>query len=713
MSKKLQQHRTRHNPQLEQKVNEINNLAASGNINKAIEEIETLCRNDDAELIVLKVLLFRQCGQTKLLLDRVSSSFRKNPKSQFAVGEFVLTNAICGNADDALQTLIKYCENSGDFLNTYILDIVCETAYSLAIRGFSGTAMGLLYSAVFFEHATERANAMIQEISGLNDIPLMVRILSLVYNCPDNFSGKSELILAQESMLRFQWNKALKHLIATLKYSDEWVIVLYNVAVLQFWLLDLKSSCETLKLYAANKNLSADYAVNAEALRLTINMSLLGEPDTLLNVGYKINDPDKVLEKLLSSPFAVSLPVDRKEFVDMNVPVPKGIFRILDRPIPSPDTPIDINNVSSQIGFCLLFNKTTEIDASIEIFEVKKKDQELLQTNLKNILGDLLITDLLQTKTDKQIQRAIGLFIPQFVCPKNKELNDEQLSKLQEQYFINISNPQWLKTTFESLGNKTPLEAAKEPAYKNRLQGLLVQLEAYLRLHYGDIAIPVVNHLRQTLEFPLLKIIQVQGTTVEEQAMFINDIPIWRWSLLDVKTLLPSVLAQCLPLAMHFNETICAINFAEEILKRPKTEVDANTRSTAFYKLISIKQTNHEFDAALALIEEAKNEFKSDNSEDTIWYMLELPILFFLNQKEQIKTTMKYLIDKSKNDKEVMINFSILLMQLGLIQQDGNPNPAAKEFIDENILLQQKSSELWTPDSPQEQKTSKLWTPDN
>ncbi|MDR2169604.1 MAG: hypothetical protein LBP59_05635 [Planctomycetaceae bacterium] len=697
--------------QIVEELNEIRKLLLARQVNAALARIEEAQRKfpNSLEILSAKLHILRSAGNEQLALDIAKSLFKDHPNHPVAVGEYIKSTAFCGYSKEAVDTLVNYCEKSNDEMQKYIVNTAFELAYLLLLHGEAGAATGITTFINQFNEYQEKADYLTSIINSSTEIPLIVRTFVFDFNCPDDFPAKKEFDNVVMLIARLKWKEALNLLKSMSNYASQWPSILKNIAVLHYWLIDAGATSNILKTYAALPNLTPEQSAESEALRLTLNLDLLGKPTPVLLVEYKVSDANIALEKLLSSPNFSSLPFDPKTFVQQNFVPPKGIFRIFNRPTPPIDEEITINNIQTQIAIGMLFGKETDKEARIEISELYDSEQKTVENLLKQILGEVLITNLSKTQTVKYKTRSYDIIAPQFVFPANRTYNAEQQTKLYEQYYSDTVAAKWLNTTFESLSNKTPTEAVKDQSYKNRVLGLLILLEITMLESLGELGFNFINQLRNKLGFPLLDIIQIQAETDEDQIAFIDKIPLWRWYLLDIKKLSNQVIVEGFFIINMYNYLQCSTRFAQEILNRPLNLIDPQARILAYDNLIKFKRANNELEEALTLIDKAKNEAVLNNTVDAIWYMHEIPVRLLLNQVGHIEDAIKYVVNKYGKDEKIMKEFYSLLLNLGLIPQNPTNKP---EQTTEN-----KTPEIWTPDnqnnnSQNEQTKPKLWTPD-
>ncbi|MDR2762420.1 MAG: hypothetical protein LBB88_07465 [Planctomycetaceae bacterium] len=708
--------------QLNEEIQEITKLFNTRQFDAALARIEEAQRKfpNNLELISVKLRFFRASGKTQLAFDVAKSLVKEFPNDTIAICEYILSAAACGYNKEAIGTLVNLCENfnSNDNLNSYVLFIAFELAYYFILQNAIAPAIGISYYLSSDEKLRDNFESIIASAYSKTDISFTLRSLNININYPDNFPAKKEFDLAMEQLSKLRWNEALATLISISKHADVWIQLQKNIAVIQYWMFEIDEACNTLKSLIANPQLDIEDAADAEMLRLEFNKNLLGEPDSALLAEYQITDVNSVHEKLLSSQLAVVIPYDLSTFSKLNQVPPKGIFKILTRPAPPEDIELTAENIPYQLAICFLFGKETDKNARIEIASLRKPEQKNLEIILKQILGDLLITNFAKTQTAENYVRSTDQLFPKFVLPPNREINAETQNKLYEQYYENVFAPQWLNYTFESLGNNTPIEAVKNPSYRARTLGLVNFMEQNIDTIIENWSTTkFANILRQKLGFQLLDTIQVPEENEKEQLNFLNNLPITRWHRIDVKKLSNNVLTNAFMYVAIYNENKCNRIFAEEILNRPITEIDSESRLLAYDKLIKVKNSENKLEESLKLISKAKNEAVLSNSNDAIWYMHEIPIRLVLNQHSYVEDAIKHVITRHGSNEKIMRDFYMLLAQLGLIQ------PKEKTPDDEKIAAQnasnQKTTELWTPDNinsnntqPTEQTKSKLWTPD-
>jgi hypothetical protein len=669
-----------------------------------------------SELMALRLRVLRMSDHTQESVELAKRFFDKNPNDTIAIAEYILSLASIGNTKLAINSLIDYCERNNDAIGSYLIRTIADFAYFLLVQGNVQSASGLANCLLAYDFVHERAKEIIQTLHAIAEVPLVIRELAFEYNCPDNFSGKKDFEHVGQLVAQLRWKEARKELQAMTNLQNQWYGILHNIAVLNLWLLDLEAANDTLKLYTAHPDLEPEDAADVEALRIAIHPTLAGEPATSLHIEYRISDHNAALEKLLSSNITRPIKVSPQQFTERGHVPPKGAFLILDKPAPPADTALNIDNVPIIIASCALFGKETDRDARIEVVGVPEDEAKFAEAILKRILGDLLITDLSRTQVLQATSRLTKNINPRFALSAQQNADIKSIFKLTEDYYLNNFVPKWINITFASLDNKTPEEAAKDPALRIKLLGLINLLQMSIAQDFGSPGTKMINELRKRLGYNLLEPISLEGKSNEEQLAILDTTPVWRWFQFDVTKLA----AEPLKYATYFLNNMlgdihAARKFAQEIINRPYGTFDNNIRSVAYDVLISRAQAEGEIEIALQLIDKAKNESIAAHSIDAYWYMHEIPIRLMSGQPSHAKDAIEHIIKNYKDNEQIMSQLYTLLNSLGILRQDGqvDPNQNAQQTPQNNNT---KPAGLWTPDNqnnpPQSENSQKLWVPD-
>ncbi|MDR2345167.1 MAG: hypothetical protein LBE18_03795 [Planctomycetaceae bacterium] len=713
---------TQPNSPLIEEINEIKELIKElrkdRKNNAALIRVEEAQRKfpNNLEIIALKIRIFRLMGDIKLSIELSSSIFKENPTNPVVIGEYAISNTIYGDVNNAMTLLVNYCESSNDEIPASLIEIIAELPYYLLMHGATGPVAGLVYFLKQFEAYNEQAQQIAYDTMSYAAVPLKFRTFHFNDNCPDDFPAKDEFELVKTLISQLRWNEAITVLQSLLKYSEHWSFIQKNIAALHFWIFDIDGICDSLKALTSSPQLSIEEAGEIETLRLSFNPALVDEPMPIIFAEYKITNANSALEKLSSTPYATAVRDAPDSFTKRNQVPPKGIFIILDRPIPPSNVPLTLDNIPLHIATCLLFGKETDQDARVVITDLSQDKQKTTEASLKKILGNLLITDLAKTQTIQHQIKYINLISPRFHLPPNHEYPTGFQVQLYEKYYKTEFISNFIKTPMELFGFKTIAEAAKESVYKIRIIGLLNLIEQNLiNLLDETSTMEVMNTLRKTLDCPLIETIKLQETDIEKQLEFLDKIPLWQWYRIDVKNLTNELLETLLRIVYKYKESQTGAKFATEILIRPISAVAPQTRVKAYDILIAHRRTQNELEEALKLIDKAKNESVLNRYPDAMWYMHEIPIRLFLNQIHHIEDAIKHIVTKYGSNEKIMRDFYSLLSQLGLIRaEDYERNIAAAKSN-----TQKKENKLWTPDnnidntSPSnDQPKSKLWTPD-
>jgi hypothetical protein len=424
-------------------------------------------------------------------------------------------------------------------------------------------------------------------------------------------------------------------------------------------------------------------------------------------VEYTIPDVDRAQEKLLSEPLFYYLPTQNWKIA----PPPKGVFIILDRPLPDSETVLTVENVASRLVITFLFGKETDKEARLAVTAVASYEQEMIEARIRDVLGDLVQFPGNIVETIPASQTRI-LSECRFFIPPEKQANAEVLKELARNYDTVQFPEAWVALPLALLDGKTPKEATTDPKYAIPLLAALQTMEFIVNHDDGDV---VVQALRSRLGLPVPETITVVEGSDEDPLAVLDAYPVWRWHRFDVSQLSTEVLAGGLQIVASMHETRAAVRFAEELLCRPMDSMPFPARITAFESLITASQEQLDFEKALLWIERAKSESVAQNVPDAAWYLHEITLHLMLNNAHGASDAMQYLMTHYRNDETVMGALQELFVQLGFYNPDGTPSAALARAQTETAGQPEHQQGIWTPDgntSANAAEASKLWVPD-
>lgn len=706
-------------PDLVKEIEQIERLLESNQGGACLSFIENLEKDhkDCACLTAAKLSVYRSENRWGEALALAKEFVQKEPENPVAASEYGLALAVTGNFKESISVLIDAFERSKEgTAHSSLINATLQAGACMLMQGLAPPVVAIGNRLKMFPSVQEPANALVYRASSMVDIPLQLRDMMFDYLCPDDFPGKAEYEDAVELITLMQWKNGLAKIETLIPQAESWPKLWRNIAALRFWLLENEAGCEALKTFAAMPGVAVEDAVDAETTRLYLTPDALGDQMDVLYAEYPIGDAEKVHEILLSTPNFYFIEINPAEFQNGDTPPPRAAFVVLDRPFPKPEETVTIDNISSQLGTCLLFGRETDREARLTLTDLLADDREQVETLLKQALGDQF-GEASKIEAIRPISRSQTKVQYRFRYTPETLPSAETLQKIEKDYYDAYFIRDWSSLPLGLLDGKTPGDVAADPKYKIRLLAAIQYIEYWMN---EETSIDFTNRLRAHFGLPTLDTIPVPEGTETDLLGVLDDQPVWRWYRFDVQKLPTPVLVEGMQVVAVMKEPRATARFARELLDRPMKDMPIEARALAFESLLGIARGMNNLDEAIDWIEKAKNEAEESGITDAGWCLHEIPIRLGLGQFEKVRETIDYVIKKYGHDDNVMQGLHNLFVQLGILNPDGTPTAGfarrSQAAATETAVAAPAQGGLWTPDgsgaSPPEGGGSKLWTPD-
>ncbi|MCL2005387.1 MAG: hypothetical protein FWG73_04400 [Planctomycetaceae bacterium] len=671
---------------------------------ESLEKIHPNC----ACLTKAKISIYRAENRWDEVLPIAEQFHAQEPENPTASAEYALALIITGNPKLAYSTLVDAFERTqADTIHSTLLQAAMQVAvYSLA-QGHTIPAIAIGNVLKEIPATAEQANMFLYRATAERGVPLLLRDWTFDFDCPSEFPGNEAFEEAAVFVRMMCWKKALALLEPLAHQAEFWPSILRNIATIHLWLLDEETACEALKMYAELPNVPLEDAVDASAMRMLFSPDTFGDNTEILEIEYAISDAEKAQELFLSAPA-----IQHVDITTWKVsPKPKSVFMVLDKPISGPETTLSLDNIASRLAVILLFGKETDKEARILVQEIWKDTQEMLETRLRDILGDVVTIpgNVMSQETDS---RTLLLRDPRFALGPNSRPDPIAVGKVISDYYAKTFTESWLALPLGVLGGKTPTEAAKEPQDVITLLAAIQCVEVNLEddTNFGQT-------VRARLGLPEQGVITVDVPVSDDPEAdpltALDSYPVWRWHRFDVSKFSTELLAGGLQVALGMQEFRAAGHFAEELLNRPMDSMPFPPRIMAFEAMIGASQSNRDIEQALLWVERAKNECAAKSIPDAAWYLHEVTLNLASGNSPGVSNAINYLVTNFGEDADVMSSLQELFVQLGMFNPDGTPTAAWLEAMQSSHSPGQEEPRLWTPDGEvPSANPSKLWTPD-
>ncbi|MDR1962220.1 MAG: hypothetical protein LBQ50_00375 [Planctomycetaceae bacterium] len=696
-------------PDMVKEIDQIERLLESNQGAACLSFIQTLEKdhNDCACLTAAKLSVYRTENRWDDAIELAQSFYEKEPENPIATSEYALALAVTGrDPRKVISILIDGFERAPKGVaHNSLINVTLQVGTCFLVQGLVMPVIAIGNQLKRFPTAQDHANALLLRASSMVVFPIMFRDMMFEHQCPDHFPERTKFEDAIELISQMRWKEGLALLESLTQYASVWSAIWRNVAAVRFWLLDNENGCKALQIFAAQPNTTLEDAADAEATRLFMTKDPLGDHIELLYLEYSVQNPEAILEKLLSSP--LFRPIPPTWLADKNAPPPQSGFFLLNRPLLPAGTDLNLDNVSSHIANVLLFGKETNRAARLVIPDISPDNRRLAEQILNETLGDLLRTIPI-VRPCQTVSRSAMLLHQKFIYDPKTYHDTELLEKLEKNYYETVFTENWCHFPLARLDNKTPSEAANDPAYRIRLLGMIQVLEFWVG---GNLATWFANYLRAKLGLPIHEAIVIPAGSDEEMLENLEDHPVWRWHRFEVEKLPTNFLSEGLPIVVAMKESGASQKFARELLNRPVNAMSHQIRSIAFETLIVLAKDSNRVEEALNWIEKGKKEAAENHLPDAGLLLHEIPIRLILGQYDKADEVIGTVSTKYGRNENVMQALQNIFIQLGMMNPDGTPTTWLQELQSENVTI--KPDGIWTPETiTKNNRTSKLWTPE-
>ena len=680
-----------------------------------IDQLETT-RPDCACLNAAKLSMLRALERWDDCLTLAETFYKREPDNPLAASELAMSYAFCDRWPDAISTIVDGIEKCDD------TSISGSLLTGLLVVGEKALADGNVIPAVFIGHHLQQFQESSNDGFSLfhralrAELPIIAKDVSVYTECPDDFPEKELFQKALYYVVLGCWKKALAIFESLIPYNEMFPDIWRNIALLRLCLGNIDGAADALDKFTKCPKCSLEDASDAELLRLCMIPDPLGDQIQIFDLIGNVSDQEKVQECLLSEKKLRAINVDPRQFVDSDQPPPKMVFTLLDRPILDNTQELTKDTISSQIGNCMFFGKQTDREARIELIGIRSNEKDQIVAFFHEILGDRIISwdEPILTRV---FSETLARLRPRYAVDNNFTGNAAELRTKLETFFEEDFIEFWCNRPFGLLDGKTPTEAAKDANYHVRILGAIQVLDFWMP---KSVVPTFCNSIRQRLGLPTLDPIPVppeksrnapeqqlangipSSEDVELPPSFLDDVPVWRWNRIDVKSLPLIALIQGIQGALSFDDRKTATKFCEELMEFPASEVPYRVRAESIRLLIHQAQMDFDTDKMMQLLQQAKMEAAEAKMSDGWVNVIEVPLLLASGDTVAAQHLIAHIMSNHRNEPETMRQLQGLFVSLGLMNPDGTPvaHPDMEMGASQPMQGQapEPASKLWVPD---------------
>jgi len=664
-----------------------------------------------AALQVIRCTLLSQLGRREEAEQAAEQIVKDHPDLGTAHA-FVAIRQASSEGDefgvDALQKALRETSAIGP-VTFQALEIVAE-------RLLAETR--LVAARVLFEilsHVAEdddRPKAVLRRLRSL-PAPLVLRQPVVLRECSEDFSEKDRFQEAFGKGRSVSWLEALPEFEALAQAHPDCCEALYNVAVLNCYLVRDEEAARWLCKFAACEGVDHDDAVEAVALaqQLVYWRPLTPELEqaegnskaTVLRqkVNYAIDDSSRAMELLSSSQQALAADVSFDELLEEDEPRPRAVYRLLDRPKLDEDAEVNLESAPQTIGLVLVYGKQTDRGAQIAL-TLHDCDLPRAATAMREILGEF---------PDESIEQENLSVIPRqdyelgWRSYLPDSLDVDRLEALRREHQRRVVAERLKETPNLVLGGKTPAEAVHEPALRLDVEAWVLNLELDKQ---SSLEPSAFEQLRESLGLE-------SPPPIDPWTDAMPHIPTCRLHRVEAEKLEDIDLVLAYQNAIQLRAAQAVRVLGEEAFAR-ESLADAKLKIGVAAGMASVAYTTAE---ALDWLARARRRANEANESPAEVLLEEFTVHYRRRDVDKAQEVLTEIQSKHLNEPGIGQRLYQILEAMGLISppQAGPAASSASPEPEPSLAAAPPTGGVWTPDNPAQgaqppgKAQSKIWMP--
>ncbi|MDO5552862.1 MAG: hypothetical protein Q4G68_03795 [Planctomycetia bacterium] len=705
-------------PDLVKELGQLDSMIENNQLEAASSLVETLQKThpDCACLLGSLCAIRRSQGKMEEYLDVATRFFEKEPDNITARTQYICAKADNGMVRDVFDLLIDTIEKEeAGKLSGMTFGALFTVTIAFMAEGDFFLAIPLIKLLRSMQPDSVELNQMFFRCVTNRECPILLKDVHFKMAVPADFPETEKFKEAMQLAATGHWKQSRALFQELLPLADQYAGILYNLALLSFWLLDDETGFELLDRYAKDTTVEPEDAMEAILLKNYLSGTPWQDEVTDLALVRTVTNFDECLEHLLSNPRCIPIPTDQFRNRPDGSPPPLKAFMILSRNPLAGGEEVTWENVPMMSWTMFLYGKQTDREARAEIYDVREGEEDAVNEFLADVCKGLIASEGESTpiRSESWTRNAI---VPRMYLGKQNSLTNDQMATLENDWVLKSFCPNWLNHKLGTLNNRTPLEALAAGDAQLELCAAVTGLEDL----YG-VAKPIAracDELRRQLNLPVPGPITLDAKAIAEKGIsaVLGSIPMLRWKRISLDGLDSKSLSVILETALLFSLTDTILHAATILVDRPSDDMRVEIRTSVFDTLVRACAEAGDLAKAEELIAKACAEAELRNLSDGHWNLLDLQMKLITGNMQEAQALMQHVMTAHQSEQGVMAELTQLMMDLGLLNPDGTPRAvpgAAAAAPVAPPAAEKPSAGLWTPDAPQADNAapSKLWTP--
>jgi tetratricopeptide (TPR) repeat protein len=634
--------------------------------------------------------------------ETVAAFLQVAPNNPLALAYGALSKLKRGDVDEAVDDLQAALTHVESEIPRDMYETVGAVARALLDTGnYAAARAHYIMQLAMSRNEDERAIKAVLGMGSPEQVPPLLKQDRSFPRCPADATWAKQYEAALADAVNGRWARAIEQLQKLEAQAPQEPSILKSIAQLYMY-LGKDKSVEYWRAFADCDGVPFEEVVEAEALIELLRGTTEADQIDIMQLTYPIKDTDGLMEKLLSDSRVSSVGGDPMQFAAEGEPPPKGVFWLLDRPMPKSGSDISVKTVPRVVADIIVHGKQTDREARLMLNISKDDRYDDGLGLLREIAGDL-IGDSAETKTVGQMRREAVAMGAKAMFPDDTPIEVRRRAMMDDREYGVFAA--WPKTRMAVLNEKTPEEATGDPALKAKLTALLLNLEQKCQCSRWDVDL---NPLREKLGLPA-------RASIDPTDKDVLEIPLIDLSRVEVEKLTDEQLTQLYETATLFGQYVARRRLATELIGRDTLEDEIN-KAELYGELADLAS---DLDEALEYLHKARDTAVAKGESPAMWLLSELRVRMLRQDATEAQELLNRIRTHHMSEPGISQALFEMLVQFGIITPQGQPTAAAMEGAQQAAGAPPAEAtgdgKIWTPGgqpSAAEPKESKLWIPD-
>ncbi len=620
---------------------------------------------DAAWAMAVRGRLLMDLREYGALTENAERFSRLQPSNPLALTQSAAAAMFAQDLGKATELMLEALTESGQNMDSFVLDVASLLSYGLAGNGILLTARiyaTLAFVSESYEGSKIAANVL-QQINRDSSVNLLAKVMPESLPRPDDVDWAERF---DEAALLLANNKialAENKFESLQRIAPSQPAVLSGLLTCALWRGDYEKQIEVLNKLSQCESLAAD-----ERARYLATSFVVGPDSGAISVEKRSLKAD--IESLDETTMALSsharfgeLPPEFLQQLKGESEIgPRAAFQLLDRDPPTVDgIPGDLDQVPESIGLVTLFGRETDRAARVEVVGVTARFEQTAREQLGIALPGLHF--------ESEQEGKLPLHYEAMIQPGGLKITDAKaFDELQQELFKARAVAKLSETVIELLGNQSLKDSAGDDSK-------WLQRAAVIRYLEGEDALVardenLVDRLCEIGGCPIPEEIRPDGDDVE-------NIPAYDLNRIDPTSVDTENLIYLIQRAQQVSATKIGRRASRRLLEMDLSEQGeiAGAKLVAYSFLM---QAATGVDDAIANLEDAKAYAKSHSISTASLLLAEVPLRLRSGDGEKFQECVQTIAREHGQDPEVMGRLQQLLVDFGLIRPDGSPAQAPR-----------------------------------